>query len=352
MDSTRRETRPQPTASGTRAARGSVLERRGASARNRCTVNYIAITRAFVVALLAATILASLVASRVSVGLVLLVVIAIPLAALWLAHNHNPLTARFRERDDELLFRGCEGGAFGIRRLYRRLPADPRCRLCLVPFGGVGKVLRISPSRKNPNFCRDCLDSAPVGVYEMEVGVLFADIRGFTAWSERRRPDEVAAALTEFYALASRVLTRDDALVEFVGDQVMALYLPNFPSLRERTARVMVSAARRLVHEMHEDGPEGGLRIGVGIHMGVASVGNVGKGEIKDFTAVGDVVNTTARLQGCALGGQIIVSDAVYERAEGSLSRAEAMSLSVKGKSDLLHAYVIDERGAAAHDAA
>jgi adenylate cyclase len=178
----------------------------------------------------------------------------------------------------------------------------------------------------------------------MEVGILFADIRGFTAWSEKRSPDAVAAGLTQFYALASRVLTRDDALVEFFGDQVMALYLPNFPSLGERTAEVMVVAARRLLHEVHGRQSEDALPIGVGIHMGVASVGNVGKGEIKDFTAVGDAVNTTARLQSCALAGQIILSDEVHRRAASSCPRADPASFSVKGKSEPLQAYVIHEQ--------
>jgi Adenylate and Guanylate cyclase catalytic domain len=88
-------------------------------------------------------------------------------------------------------------------------------------------TIKLVSSRANT----DCIESAPVRTYEREVGILFADIRGFTPWSEKRSPAEVPAALTRFYALASRVLTRDDAFVEFVGDQVMALYLPDFPSL-------------------------------------------------------------------------------------------------------------------------
>jgi adenylate cyclase len=63
----------------------------------------------------------------------------------------------------------------------------------------------------------------------MEIGVLFADIRGFTAWSETASTTEATKRLERFYQLACRVLGRDDALVEFVGDQVMALYLPDFP---------------------------------------------------------------------------------------------------------------------------
>ncbi len=173
------------------------------------------------------------------------------------------------------------------------------------------------------------------------MGVLFADIRGFTAWSEQHAPGEVTERLTRFYGQASRVLTRDDALVEYVGDQVTSLYLTDFPSLGEQTSEVMVSAAERLLRELHGHESEEALPVGVGIHMGVASVGNVGKGETKDFTAIGDVVNTAARLQSCALAGQIVVSDEVYKKAGAGCPQAEPTSFSVKGKSEPLRAHVI-----------
>ncbi len=175
----------------------------------------------------------------------------------------------------------------------------------------------------------------------MEIGVLFADIRGFTAWSEKNSPTAAGERLTQFYRLVSRVLTRDDSLVELVGDQVMAFYLPEFPSLREGTPEVMVAAARRLLRETHRGGAES-LPVGVGIHMGVASVGNVRKGEVKDFTVVGDVVNTAARLQSCASADQIVVSDEVYERASATCVDAQPRSFEVKGKSEPVRAHVID----------
>jgi len=305
-------------------------------------MNYRLINLAFLATLLVAALVTAFLGSRISVVLAIVLAFAVPATLINFAHNRNPFTARLRKRDDQLVFRSCEAGIFTApRRFYRRLPADPRCRLCLVPFGGVGRILRIKPSGKNPNFCTDCLESAPVGVHEMEAGLLFADIRGFTAWSEKHAPDTVAAELTRFYAVASRVLTRDDALVEFVGDQVMALYLPNFPSLGERMPEVMVAAARRLIVELKDPKYEITLPIGIGLHMGVASVGNVGKGEVKDFTAIGDVVNTAARLQSCAQAGQIVLSKEIYKKAGASCPNAESASLSVKGKSEPLEAYVI-----------
>ena len=289
------------------------------------------------------------IASQTSITLAVVLVGACWIVITRFLHNSNPLTPWLRERDDQLTFHGCRDGVFsGPRRMYRWLPSDPRCRLCLVPFGGVGKVLGITPSRKNPDFCTDCLEAAPIGVYEREVGILFADIRGFTAWSEKRSSAEAADVLTRFYALASRVLTRDDALIEFVGDQVMALYLPDFPSLGERTSEVMISAAERLLGEVNRQQAEDLLPVGVGIHIGMASVGNVGQGKTKNFTAVGDVVNTAARLQSSALAGQIVVSDEIYARAAGHCAQGELVSLSLKGKSEPVRAYVIRaHRGAA-----
>jgi adenylate cyclase len=282
------------------------------------------------------------IASRTSITLAVVLVITCGVAIHAFLHNANPLTPRLRERDDELFFLACRGEDLPrLRRMYRWLPSDPRCRLCLVPFGGVGKLLRIAPSRKNPEFCTDCIEAAPVGAYEREVGILFADIRGFTAWSEKRSPAEVTAGLTRFYEVASRVLTQDDALVEFIGDQVMALYLPDFPSLGERTAEVMIAAAERLLGEIDRQQMVDTLPVGIGIHIGVASVGNVGQGKTKNFTAVGDVVNTAARLQSSARAGQVVVSDEIYARAAGHCAQAEPVSLSLRGKSEPVRAHVI-----------
>jgi adenylate cyclase len=305
-------------------------------------VNYRLVNRVFLSLLAISAFVSALLALRVSGILAALAFVAVPAMILSVAHNRNPLTPWVRERDDQMFFRICEANAFATPRwMYRNLPSDPRCRACLVPFGGLGRILRIKPSGKNPNFCTDCLESAPMGLHEMEVGLLFADLRGFTAWSEKHSPAAVAAELTRFYAVASRVLTRDDALVELVGDQVMSLYLPNFPSLRERMPEVMLAAARRLILDLRDPKHEIALPIGVGLHLGIASVGNIGKGAGKDFTAVGDVVNTAARLQSCAGAGQIVLSKEFHARLVDALPDGESATFSVKGKAERLQAYVL-----------
>src|SRR3954449_9679817 len=114
--------------------------------------------------------------------------------------------------------------------LMRHLPADPRCRLCRAPYGGVGgRVMRrfgFGPSRKNPGLCNTCFEKAPIGGVEMEIGVLFADVRGFTALAEGMGPKAVAELLNRFYSSASEILSRSAIVDKLVGDEVMALYLP------------------------------------------------------------------------------------------------------------------------------
>jgi len=286
-----------------------------------------------------------LVAALTSLHSPLLAVFALiltPAVLTPLAHNFDRLGAKMCEKDDGFMLEACGSGMIShFRQLYRHLPANPRCRVCAVPFGGIGRLLRILPSRKNPNFCRSCIDTSPEGVYDTEVGVLFVDIRGFTAWSASRPASVVAERVSHFYELASRVLMKDDALIEFVGDQVMALYLPAFPSLRGRTADVMVRAAERLVAEAQLDEGPDPLRFGIGINFGVASIGNVRKGAQKDFTAVGDVVNTAARLQAAAGPNEIVIAEAVFETLAAPPERAKHRHVDAKGKREPLPVYIL-----------
>ena len=82
------------------------------------------------------------------------------------------------------------------------------------------------PSRKNPGLCNTCFEKAPMGGVEMEIGVLFADIRGFTSLAETLPPQQVAELLNRFYACASGILSRSAVIDKLVGDEVMALYIP------------------------------------------------------------------------------------------------------------------------------
>ena len=119
--------------------------------------------------------------------------------------------------------------------------------------------------------------------------------------------------MNRFYAAATHVLSRSAIIDKLVGDEVMALYLPAL--LRDGWEDEMLRDARDLLTAVgFEDGEEPWLPLGVGLDLGSAYVGNVGSGEVKDFTALGDVVNTAARLQSSADAGQIVVSERLFGR--------------------------------------
>jgi adenylate cyclase len=230
-------------------------------------------------------------------------------------------------------------------RLLRATPSDPRCKFCEAPFGGVGGklcyVVGRGRSRKNPRFCTGCFEHAPLGGLEAEVGVLFADMRGFTSLAETEAPEELARLLNQFYGVATEVLSHHDAVIDkLIGDEVMALFLPAFAGVSY--VQKMVSAAEDLLRGTGHGSKEGPwFPLGLGLDQGRAFVGNVGSGVVKDFTAVGDVVNTAARLQGEAAPGQVVMSERVYQAVSGRYPQARPVQLELRGKRESVLARVV-----------
>src|SRR3954451_11464365 len=226
----------------------------------------------------------------------------------------------------------------GLIRVMRHLPADPRCRLCRAPYGGVGgRVMRrfgFGPSRKNPSLCNTCFEKAPMGGVEMEIGVLFADVRGFTSLAEGMGPKAVAELLNRFYSSASEILSRSAIVDKLVGDEVMALYLPQLLRGRDWEDDMLRDARDLLTAVGCGSADDPWLRLGVGLDVGSAYVGNVGAGEVKDFTALGDVVNTAARLQSSADAGQVVMSERLFDRLSERPPDAGRTTLELKGKQE------------------
>jgi adenylate cyclase len=225
--------------------------------------------------------------------------------------------------------------------VMRHLPSDPRCRLCRAPYGGIGgRVMRrfgYGPSRKNPTLCASCFEKAPLGGVEMEIGVFFADVRGFTSMAEEMDPTGVAGLLNRFYESASAILSRSAIIDKLVGDEVMALYIPQLFGA-EGSADEMLRDARELLEAVPW------LRLGVGLDIGDAYVGNVGSGEVKDFTALGDVVNTASRLQSSAEAGQIVMSERLVDRLSEPPGDARSATLELKGKQEPELVWLVDVR--------
>jgi adenylate cyclase len=235
-------------------------------------------------------------------------------------------------------------------RLLKLLPRGPRCGICSAPFGGFGRYLvwpfGYRPSRKNPNVCATCVELSPAGGMPMTIGVLFADLRGFTARSEAVDPQQVSADLRRFYAAAEEALLPDAIIDKLIGDEVMALYIPEFVG-GKAIPDLMLEHARELLSSLESEAEDGSeLEVGIGLDYGEAFVGNIGQRAIYDFTAVGDVVNVASRLTGQAGAGEVLMS----ERVASGLSRpaGERVELELKGKSMPEVAYRVDPRRAEA----
>lgn len=222
------------------------------------------------------------------------------------------------------------------RLMFGRIPSPPRCKMCLNPFGGLGgRLFRMAghgPSRKNPNLCAACCESLPAGGAEIDIAVLFSDVRGSTGLAEYSDAATFAALMNRFYKAATAVLVEHDALIDkLIGDEVMALFIPGITGPAYRRAAVEAGVdLLRAVGYGSKSGPW--LPIGVGVNAGTAYVGNVGGEGVLDFTALGDTINVAARLQSHAAQGELVVNEVVVERAAADLlPSAERRVVALRG---------------------
>ena len=243
--------------------------------------------------------------------------------------------------DWEAYLRMTEGVGRASGWVLRTLPASPRCGICGAPFAGIGgrlvRPLGYRPSRKNPHLCATCVELAPPGGMTMEPGVLFAARGGFPRLSAQPARVLVGLLLRRFYACAEKALFPDAVIDKLIGDEVMALYLPQYRHL-DKPAGSMLEGAKRLLRQIGygtRDGPF--VEVGIGLDLGEAYVGNVGQRALFDFTAVGDVVNVAARLQGEAKGGEILLSERVAEHLPSR--PGQRVEVSLKGKELPVTAY-------------
>ena len=240
-----------------------------------------------------------------------------------------------------------------MRHLFGLLPANPRCRFCNAPFQGVGATLvRLvydkRPSKLNPRLCNSCenLASQHQGGAEIELSMLFADVRGSTTLAERMRPAEFSRLINRFYTAVTDVLIRTDALIDkLVGDQVTGLYVPGFAGTEH--ARRAVEAAQEILRVTgHGDSAGPWIPLGAGVHTGTAFVGSVGSKEgATDITVLGDAANTAARLSSNARQGEILISEAAYAAAGLDLPDLERRVLELKGKCEPVTVHVLTKYG-------
>jgi adenylate cyclase len=245
---------------------------------------------------------------------------------------------------DEMWLKMLTEGNWNIRNrrpVYGRLPSNPRCVNCHAPFAGPGGALLhvlygVRRSDKNPRYCQAChgfVEAFPGGA-EVELTMLFVDVRGSTSIAEGMSPSAFGSLMNDFYEAAIRVLVREDAFIDkLVGDEVTALFIPGFAG-QEHAYRAARAGIRLLEVTGHNrvEGPW--IPVGVGIHTGTAWVGSIvgASGDGADFTALGDNVNIAARLASEAGAGEILVSKTTLERAGLDPSGLLSRSLALKGK--------------------
>jgi adenylate cyclase len=223
-----------------------------------------------------------------------------------------------------------------IFRVFRFLPNDPRCKLCHSPFSGMGGFIMRSIGRKqsnlNPNFCNACEEFArknPGGA-AVEMSMLFADVRGSTALSEQMTAIEFQKLINRFYVGATNAIAEEDGLVEkLAGDAVAAFWGAGFAG-KDYMAKT-VRAAQNIAQLMQGQN----IPVGIGVHAGVAYFGAMGSSDgLVDISAIGEEVNTAARIASKAAAGEIILSEAALEQAHIDGDELESRKLELKGISE------------------
>jgi adenylate cyclase len=259
------------------------------------------------------------------------------------------MSSEYQSPEDEFraLMSGDHPALRRRRALMARIPSDPRCKTCNTPFGRPGglmsRMLGRPPFPKNPRFCQVCfnwLSSAGIRGADIELTVLFSDVRDSVGLAERLGPSAYTALIDRYYRVASNAVIMTNGIADrFVGDAVLGLYIPGMAG-PDYTASAL-SAARAIVAGTgHPDAPW--IAAGVAIHRGVAFLGGVGdEGQLHDFTALGDPVNTAARLASSTADGEIIVSLDAAAAMNLDVAAMEHRSLSLKGKAAPVEVVVV-----------
>ena len=195
-----------------------------------------------------------------------------------------------------------------------------------------------------------------LGGENRDIAVLFVDIRGFTTMSEALEPERVVEILNEYLALTTKsIFDNGGTLDKFVGDATMAVFnspfdLDDYEFRAVCAAMDIVKGGEKLEKVLLEKYGRS-VGFGVGVHCGRAVVGNVGCEFRMDFTAIGDTVNTSARLEANAKKGQVLISDVLYERLKSRITVNEIGRIPLKGKSNGVMVYEVTsvDRASADH---
>lgn len=186
-----------------------------------------------------------------------------------------------------------------------------------------------------------------LGGQKRHIAVLFVDIRGFTTMSEALNPEEVVEILNEYLSLTTNsIFNNSGTLDKFVGDATMAVFnapldLDDYIFRAVKTAWDMKAGSEALAKKFEARFGKS-VAFGIGVNCGDAVVGNIGCEFRMDYTAIGDTVNTAARLESNAKRGQILISQAVYENVKDRVEVTPIGEIPLKGKEQGVFVYQVD----------
>lgn len=169
------------------------------------------------------------------------------------------------------------------------------------------------------------------------VTVFFADIRGFTAWAEQHRADDVLALLNQFFNELTEVIFRSSGTFDkYMGDEIMAFFGAPVATGNDtlNAVRAAVEMQREFIKfkKSYKHQNLNGLGLGIGLHSGDAAVGNVGSERVMSYTVIGDTVNTARRIQQYATDGMTLISEATYALVADHVKATRLEPIGVKGK--------------------
>ncbi len=225
-----------------------------------------------------------------------------------------------------------------MQKIFDLLPSEERCLQCHAPLSGVGaaviKPLGMGRSVLTPRLCNRCesMILATESGAELELSLLFADIRGSTRLSEQKGTMEYIALIQRFYKTCARVLIERNALVNrLIGDQVIGLFVPRFSGGQHAAAAI--EAALEILRVTGHADPDGPWApVGVGVHCGTAYVGAVGsKDGVKEIAVLGSAANLAARLSSSAAEGELLISPEAAAAAGLAGRKLGRRQLTLKG---------------------
>ncbi len=247
-------------------------------------------------------------------------------------------TSTFTEEDMYFLSAFANQSAVAITnaKLFEDVRREERMRTSLQRF-------------LSPNVVEDWVhksDAMKLGGEKKRVTVLFSDIRGFTSMVEKQPVEKIVTLLNEYFSAMSEVIfDHQGTLDKFIGDAIMAIYgapldQPDHALACVKTALGMKARLEQLNERWKAQGlPR--LDVGYAINTGEAIVGNIGSERRMEYTAIGDTVNTTARVEGETKANQILITAATFKEIEGKIETGKPFSISAKGKSEKVEVYEV-----------